>query len=175
MTGTATRTGSRLGLQTLLALLLTAALALPAMAHYGKVNHGVDAVGVTSATRISLGRVVVKGTVACSKTTSGVWIGASVQQVAGRTNTIYGESGYSENYGGGGPGGGGDFPTIRCVAGTKVPFSLTITPFYGKFVGGSALVSAIAYKETWSYNRETDQEHYHWDSARIEREMKLTR
>ncbi len=168
MTGIATRTGSRLGLQILLALLLAAVLAIPAMAHYGKVNFGIDAVGITSATRISLGRVTVKGTVTCSKTTSGVQVGASVRQVAGRTNSVYGESGYSEYSGENGP-------TIRCVAGTKVPFSMTITPYSGKFVGGNALVSAIAHKDFWSYNEETDEYHYHWDSARIEREMKLTR
>jgi len=170
MTGIATRTGSRLGLQILLALLLAAALALPAMAHEGKVDFGIQATTITSATRISLGRVVVKGTVTCSKTTSGVWVGASVRQVAGRTNTIYGQTGYSED---GYYEGGRNIPTIRCVAGTKVPFSLTITPYSGKFVGGNALVSADAYKEVYT---ETETSwHYHWDGASIEREMKLTR
>ncbi len=151
---------------------MAAALALPAMAHYGRVNFGIDAVGITSATRTTLGRVVVKGTVTCSKTTSGVQVFASVQQVAGRTNTVYGETGYSEGgYGGGGY--GQNIPTIRCVAGTKVPFSLTITPYNGKFVGGDALVRANASKYVY-YDTETSW-HEHWDSASTERVMKLTR
>lgn len=153
----ATMTSSRLAIRMLLALLLTAALAIPAMAHEGKVDFGIDAVTITSATRITLGRVAVKGTVTCSKTTSGVDVYASVRQVAGRTNTISGEG----------------YGTVRCVAGTKLPFSVLVTPEQGKFVGGSALVSADAYKEVYT---ETETSwHYHWDGASTEREMKLTR
>ncbi len=159
MTRIATRTGSRLGLQILIALLLVAALAVPAMAHYGTANLGIDAIGITSATRISLGRAVVKGTVTCSKTTSGVGVNARVRQTVGRTTTIR----------------GGGYGTIRCVAGTKVPFSITVTPNSGKFAGGNALVSANAYKEVETYNRETDEWHYHWDGASTTREMKLTK
>lgn len=159
MTGITTRTGSRLGFRILLALLLVAVLAVPAMAHYGKANLGIDAVGITSATRITLGRVVVKGTVTCSKTTSGVGVGAIVRQVAGRTNTVQGHGGR----------------VVRCVAGTKVPFSVTVMAEQGKFVGGKALVGAYAYKEVESYNPETDAWHYHWDEAYTEREMKLTK
>ena len=157
MTGIVTRTGSRLGLRILIALLLVAVLAVPAMAHEGRANLGIDAVGITSATRITLGRAVVKGTVTCSKTTSGVQVGAFVQQPAGRTNTVYGEG----------------YRTIRCVAGTKVPFSLTVTPYNGKFVGGNALVGAGAYKEV--YTETNESWHYHWDEAYTERVMKLTK
>ncbi len=157
MTGIVTRTGSRLGVGILIALMLVAVLAVPAMAHEGKVDLGIQATTITSATRITLGRVVVKGTVTCSKTTSGVGVYAGVRQVAGRTNTIYGE-------------GGG---TIRCVAGTKVPFSVTVTPEQGKFVGGNALVEAAAYKEV--YSETYDSWHYHYDFAVTEREMKLSR
>ena len=110
-----TRMDSLLGLRILLALLLVAALAVPAMAHDSKVDYGIQAIGITSAQRTTLGRVAVKGTVTCSKTTSGVGVGAYVQQVAGRTNTIRGEG----------------YGTIRCVAGTKVPFSVLVTPEYG--------------------------------------------
>ncbi len=159
MTRIITRTGSRLGLRILLALMLVAVLAAPAMAHGGKVNYGIDAVGITSATRITLGRVVVKGTVTCSKTTSGVGVGAIVRQVAGRTNTVEGHRG----------------GLVRCVAGTNVPFSVTVMAEQGKFVGGKALVEAYAYKEVESYNPETDAWHYHWDEAYTEREMKLAR
>jgi len=159
MTRIATRTGSRLGLQILIALLLVAALAVPAMAHYGTANLGIDAIGITSATRISLGRAVVKGTVTCSKTTSGVWVNARVRQTVGRTTTIRGSGG----------------TTIRCVAGTKVPYSVTVTPNSGKFAGGKALVSANASKEFYSYNENTGEEHYHWDGAGTTREMKLTK
>ncbi len=79
----AIRTGSRLGLRILIALMLVAVLAVPAMAHEGKVDLGIQATTITSATRITLGRVVVKGTVTCSKTTSGVGVYAGVRQVAG--------------------------------------------------------------------------------------------
>ncbi len=157
MTRIAIRTASRLGLQILIPLLLVAVLAVPAMAHEGKVNFGIDAVGITSAKRISLGRVVVKGTVSCSRTTSGVELYVGVQQIAGRTNTIRGDA----------------FDVIRCVAGTKVPFSFTITPEAGKFVGGNALVEAVAYKEV--YSETYDSWHYHYDFAVTEREMKLSR
>ena len=159
MTPTAMRTGSRFGIGILMALLLPAVLVAPAGAHSSKVNFGIDAIGITSATRITLGRVVVKGMVTCSKTTGGIGVNARVRQVAGRTTTIR----------------GGGNTTIRCVAGTKVPYSITVTPRSGKFVGGNALVSASAYKETWSYNEVTDEEHYHWDGASIERDMKLSR
>lgn len=159
MAGITTRTGSRLGFRILLALLLVAVLAVPAMAHYGRAGLGIDAIGITSATRISHGRAVVKGTVTCSKTTGGVEVWAGVRQVAGRTNTVSG-------YGG---------RIIRCVAGTKVPFSVTVTAEQGKFVGGNALVQAGAYKEVESYNPETDAWHYHWDETYTEREMKLSR
>ena len=127
------------------------------MAHEGRADLDIDAVGITSATRITLGRAVVKGTVTCSKTTGGVAVGASVRQVAGRTTTVAGRGG----------------TTIRCVAGTKVPFSMTITPEQGKFVGGDALVWADAYKEVYWDTNETW--HYHWDSASIAQVMKLTK
>ncbi len=101
----------------------------------------------------------MKGTVTCSKTTSGVGVWAYVQQVAGRTNTIRGEG----------------YRTIRCVARTKVPFSVTVTPDEGKFVGGKTLVQADASKVVESYNEETDVYHWHYDFAFTEREMNLTR
>ncbi len=159
MTRIVIRTGPRLGIRVLIALLLVALLAVPAMAHEGKVNFGIEAISITSANRITLGRVVVKGTVSCSKTTRGVEVGASVRQVASRTNTISAEgSGW-----------------IRCVAGTKVHFSVVVTPEYGKFVGGNALVEAYAYKSVWWENEETGEWHDHWDAASTAREMKLTR
>ncbi len=154
------KTLSRLTLPLASALLLLVLAVSGAAAHYdGKVNLGIDAVSITSATRTSLGDVIVKGTVTCSKTTSGVDVYSTVRQVAGRTNTIRGE-------------GGG---TIRCVAGKKIPFSATVEPEYGKFVGGKAVVSVGAYKEFWSYNEDTGEEHYHYDSAYTRQEMKLSR
>ncbi len=155
----AIKTSARLTTYVLIALMAAAVLVTPAGAHDDKVNFGIDAIGITSTTRITLGRVVVSGTVTCSKTTGGIGVNARVRQVLGRTTTIR----------------GGGNTTIRCVAGTKVPYSITVTPRSGKFAGGNALVSASAYKETWSYNEETDEEHYHWDGASTEREMKLGR
>ena len=159
MTGIATRTGSRLGIGILISLMLIAMLAIPAMAHDAKVDFGIQAITITSAQRTTLGRVAVKGTVTCSKTTSGVGVGAYVRQVAGRTDTIRGEG----------------YRTIRCVAGTKVPFSVTVTPDEGKFVGGKALVQAEASKVVESFNEETGVYHFHYDFAVTEREINLTR
>ncbi len=157
MTGIATRTGSRLAFWILIALLLLASTAIPAAAHSGTANLGIDAVGITSVTRITLGRVALKGTVTCSKTTSGVNVWAGVRQVAGRTNTVSGEN----------------YRTIRCVAGTKVPFSMTITPEQGKFVGGNAL--AWAHAEKYVYWETDETWHDHYDSASTERVVKLTK
>jgi len=159
MTRIATRTGSRLGLQALLTLLLVAVLAIPAMAHDAHMNYGIDAISITSAPRTTLGRAMVKGTVTCSKTTSGVEIYSGVRQVAGLTNTIWGDG----------------WGTIRCVAGKKVPFSVTVTPEQGKFVGAKALVWAYAEKSFYSYNEDTGEEHYYYDFAGAEREMNLTK
>jgi hypothetical protein len=148
---------SRIGLALASTALLVALLAAPAAGHEGRTDLGIDAVGVSSATRITLGRVVVRGAVTCSKTARGVWTNASVRQVAGRTNTVSGSGSRS----------------ISCVAGQRVPFSITITPRAGKFVGGKAVVSASAYRDFYTENNETW--HYHWDSASTARVMKLTR
>ncbi len=153
------KTLSRLTLPLASALLLLGLAVSAAAAHEGKVNMGIDAVSLTSATRTSIGDVIVKGTVTCSKTTSGVTVYTTVRQVAGRTNTIWGE----------------DEGTIRCVAGKKLPFSATVEPGWGKFVGGKAVVSARVEKEFWSYNDETDEHHSHYDYALVRQEMKLTR
>ncbi len=49
MTRITTRTGSRLGIGILTALMLAAMLAIPAMAHDTKVDYGIQAITITSA------------------------------------------------------------------------------------------------------------------------------
>jgi hypothetical protein len=143
----------------LVGVVLAVLVAAPVAAHYGRVDLGVDAISLTSATRTDTGGVKVAGAVTCSKTTSGVWVGVSVRQVVGRTKTIRGSGGSS----------------IRCLAGQKVPYSVTVMPRSGKFAGGHALVSAGAGKSVYYYDRETEREHYHWDSAWTRQEMQLKR
>ena len=129
----------------------------PAAAHDARVDLGIDAVTINSAERDRMSNVIVRGTVTCSQNRAGVGVGASVRQVIGRTTTIR----------------AGGWSSVRCVAGRKVGFAMTLVPRSGKFAGGFATVSATAWKDIYWETRDTW--HWHYDSASTVQTMKLTR
>ena len=93
-------------------------------------NLGLEGITVTSTTLDKKTKeVTVSGTVTCSSPLS-VFVQSSVRQDVGRFNTVWGMGGTE----------------VACDG--ETPFSLTISPFKGRFGGGSAEVFAGAFAST---------------------------
>src|SRR2546423_4226431 len=95
----------------------------------GNADLGLNAITITKTTVAGrTGAVTVTGSVDCSQDVNG-YVDISVSQVVGRLNTIYGE-GYTE---------------FQCLAANgSAPFSLSVSPYSGKFAGGSATIAGYA-------------------------------
>jgi hypothetical protein len=99
----------------------------------GGTDLGLDAITITGASVAGrTGAVTVTGSVACSQDING-YVDVYLSQVVGRLNTISGE-GYTE---------------FQCLAANgTAPFSLSVSPYSGKFAGGSATIQGYAYTYT---------------------------